>query len=251
MPAPAAVSWVHYLPIATTLIAGVFSLTLFRKYLVRRTPHVLWWALGVAFYGLGTLLEATITLAGNSVWLTKAWYIAGAILGGYPLAEGSLYLSYSRRFANRATAISLPLVVLASLLVMLSPVVPQALEPHRPSGAVLAWWWVRLLTPFINGYAVFFLIGGAIVSAWRFWRNGAAGSRAAGNALIAFGALLPGIGGSFAKAGVVEALYVGELIGIIFIWIGERTCARRRSGLASHDRPQECTPLIASEANRP
>jgi hypothetical protein len=87
------VSWVHYLPIATTLIAAAFSLTLFRKYLARRTPHVWWWAIGVAFYGVGTLLEATITLAGNTMFLTKAWYIAGAILGGYPLAEGSLYLS--------------------------------------------------------------------------------------------------------------------------------------------------------------
>jgi hypothetical protein len=120
-------------------------------------------------------------------------------------------------------------VVAASLLVLLSPVVPAALEPHRPSGAVLAWWWVRLMTPFINTYAAFFLIGGAIVSAWRFRQAAHAGNRAVGNALIAAGALLPGIGGSFAKAGLVEALYVGEFIGIIVIWIGERTCARRPS----------------------
>ncbi|MFN8062876.1 MAG: hypothetical protein U0Q12_27235, partial [Vicinamibacterales bacterium] len=197
------------------------------RYRARRTMQHLWWAFGVAFYGVGTLLEASITLAGNSIALTKLWYIAGAILGGYPLAQGSLYLSYPRRFANRATAISLPFVTVASILVWLSPVIVDAMEPHRPSGAVLAWRWVRLLTPFINLYAVFFLIGGAILSAWRFWQRADTGHRAVGNALIAFGALLPGIGGSFAKAGLVEALYVGEFIGIILIWIGERTCSTR------------------------
>jgi len=221
------VLWVHYLPIATTLIAVAFSASLFRRYLARRPPHLFWWAIGVAFYGLGTLIEASITLAGNSVLLTKAWYIAGAILGGYPLAQGSLYLSYPRRFANRLTSISLPFAALASLLVVLSPVLESALEPHRPSGAILAWRWVRLMTPFINSYAAFFLIGGALTSAWRYWRRGDAPHRAAGNALIACGALLPGIGGSMAKAGMVEALYVGEFIGLILIWIGERVCGWR------------------------
>jgi hypothetical protein len=96
----------------------------------------------------------------------------------------------------------------------------------RPSGAVLAWGWVRLLTPFINVYAVFFLIGGAIRSAWRHYRERGHKYRAAGNALIALGAILPGIGGSFAKVGMVEVLYVGECIGIMLIWLGDRVCSK-------------------------
>lgn len=227
MPHESPVLWVHYIPVFTTAVAVAFSGFLFAKYRRRPSPHLLWWALGVAFYGLGTLIEATITLGGNTILLTKAWYIAGAILGGYPLAQGSLYLSHSRRFATRATALSLPVVVCASVAVMLSPVDLTRFELHRPSGAVLAWHWVRLITPFINTYAAFFLIGGAAVSAWRYWRRAGTGNRAAGNALIALGALLPGIGGAMAKAGVVEALYVGECIGLLLIWLGERTCASR------------------------
>ena len=149
-------AWVHYLPAATTVVAAAFAFTLFRKYRLRPTPHIGWWTAGVAIYGTGTLLETTITLAGNTVALTKLWYVAGAVLGAYPLAQGSLYLLYPRRFANRATAVSLPFAILTALLVLLSPVVAGALEPHRPSGAVLAWGWVRLLTPFINTYAAFF-----------------------------------------------------------------------------------------------
>ena len=44
--------------------------------------------------------------------------------------------------------------------------------------------------------------------------------------LIAAGALLPGIGGVMAKAGVIEGLYVGELLGLILIWAGYACCVR-------------------------
>jgi hypothetical protein len=124
------------------------------------------------------------------------------------------------------TAVSATFVVVAAVLVVLSPVDLAVLEPHRPSGAILEWRWVRLLTPFINLYAVFFLIGGAIMSAWRHYTERGHLYRATGNGLIAFGAILPGIGGSFAKAGMVEALYVGEFVGLIIIWMGDRVCSR-------------------------
>ena len=221
-------SAVHYLPILTTALSALFATSLYRRWRVRRSPHLWWWAFGITTYGLGTAIESTITLGGNSVLLTKAWYIAGAILGGYPLAQGSLYLSWPRPLANKLTVASLTLVVVAAILVILSPVNLAALDPVRPSGAVLQWSWVRLLTPFINVYAVFFLIGGAIRSAWRHYRERGHKYRAAGNALIALGAILPGVGGSFAKAGMVEVLYVGECIGIMLIWIGDRVCSREQ-----------------------
>lgn len=222
-------STVHYLPLLTTALSILFAASLYSRWAKKRAPHLWWWAIGITTYGLGTALESAITLGGNSVALTKAWYIAGALLGGYPLAQGSLYLSWRRSLANRLTAISLAFVTIAAILVVLSPVNLAALEPHRPSGAILEWRWVRLLTPFINVYAVFFLIGGAIVSAWRHYKYRGHSYRAAGNLLIAFGALLPGIGGALAKAGMVEALYVGECIGLMVIWMGDRVCARQET----------------------
>lgn len=216
----------HYLPIVTTILSAIFAVSLYRRWRMRKSPHLWWWAFGITTYGLGTAIESIITLSGNTVALTKAWYIAGALLGGYPLAQGSLFLSWPRPTARRLTAVSLTFVVIAAALVLMSPVNMAALEPGRPSGAILGWAWIRLLTPFINLYAVFFLIGGALRSAWRHYRDRGHFYRAAGNALIAFGALLPGIGGAYAKAGHVEVLYVGECIGLILIWIGERVCAR-------------------------
>ena len=216
---------IHYLPILTTILSAAFAASLVARWRRRHAPHLAWWAFGIATYGLGTLIESIITLSGNTVWLTKIWYIAGALLGGYPLATGSLFLSWPRPTAKKLTIVSLSFVIVASVLVILSPVDISKLEPERPSGAILAWHWVRLLTPFVNLYAVFFLIGGAIRSAWRHYKQRGHLYRAWGNALIAIGAILPGIGGSMAKAGMVEGLYVGECIGLMLIWLGDRVCS--------------------------
>jgi len=175
---------------------------------------------------MGTFVESWITLGGNSITLTKSWYILGAILGGYPLAQGSVYLHYSRAKAHILSAITVPIILATSILVLLSPVYPELLDPVRPSGAILQWQWVRALTPIINIYAAVFLIGTAAMSSYSFARQRGSRNRAIGNAWIAIGAVLPGIGGTMAKAGYVEGLYIGEFVGVILIWIGYRFCIR-------------------------
>jgi len=218
---------VHYLPIGTTLISAAFAVVVFSRYRQRGYgAHLLWWGAGVIAYGFGTAIEASITLHGNTVGLTKAWYIAGALLGGYPLAQGSVYMLMPRRRANLLTAFTLPLIIIGSMLVVLSPVRLEALDPARPSGALLGWQWIRAITPLINGYAAVMLIGLAIRSAVLFSRRRKTYFRMVGNWLIAAGAILPGIGGGAAKAGVVEVLYIGEFIGIILIWLGYWYCQR-------------------------
>jgi len=216
---------VHYVPIATTILSAIFCGVLLRRYCQKGTgAHLLWWAGGIACYGLGTATESLVTLMGNSPSLNKAWYIAGALLGGYPLAQGSVYLLLSRRTAHILTSITVPFIVLFSILVILSPVNLDAMEVHRPGGEVLGWGWIRHFTPIINTYAVFFLIGGAMLSAIRYAQKSGTANRAWGNALIAFGALLPAIGGGMTKFGYVEWLYVCEFVGLLFIWAGYACC---------------------------
>jgi len=222
---------VHYLPIGTTILSLFFLLDIGRRYLRKGGAHLFWWSLGVFTYGLGTFLESLITLFGNSPLLNKSWYVAGAILGGYPLAQGSVYLHLRRRNANILTAITLPFILTVAVIVLLSPVNIDLIETYRPGGASLGWQWVRLLTPFINTYSAIFLIGTAFWSAFRFTRIEFGKFRAAGNLLIAIGAILPGIGGGMAKAGMVEALYVGEFVGIILIFIGYRLCDVRSAAM--------------------
>jgi hypothetical protein len=115
-------------------------------------------------------------------------------------------------------------IVIGGILVFLSPLDLTGVETHRLSGKVLGWSWLRLISPFINTYALVFLAGGAILSAWRFRREPTLRDRYAGNIFIASGAILPGIGGSFTRFGYVEVLYVTELLGLLLIHRGYKRC---------------------------
>jgi len=150
------------------------------------------------------------------------WYSAGAFMGGYPLAQGSIYLLMNRRFADRSAAIISSIIVVATILVFFTPLDISLVETHRLSGNVMEWKWLRWVSPFINLYAVAFLSGGAVVSALRFRKFPGLRHRYLGNILIAAGAILPGIGGALTRAGYVEALYITELAGLLLIYRGYR-----------------------------
>ena len=64
------------------------------------------------------------------------------------------------------------------------------------------------------------LVGGALYSAWIFWRKRVLLHRTIGNILIAAGALLPAFGGTFSRFGVPGALYISELLGAILLFVG-------------------------------
>jgi hypothetical protein len=171
---------------------------------------------------VGTTTESLTTLLGWHEPIFRAWYISGALLGGAPLAQGTVYLLFSRRTANRMTLLAGTFIVLAAVSVWLSPIDYAAVLPFRLSGRVLVWHWVRLFSPFINLYAVSFLIGGAVFSALRYRRRRETRHRYVGNVCIALGALLPGIGGAFTRFGHTEVLYVMELVGLILLYVGYR-----------------------------
>ena len=215
--------WIHYIPIITTLFAIYFLNILYRHWQKKKDAlYIFWWMLGVFFYGAGTVTESINTLAGFSIPNFRAWYILGALLGGAPLAQGTVYLLMKKRTADILSAILITVVIITSVLVILSPLHPELIENNRMSGKILEWKFVRYITPFINIYAFVFLVGGAIYSAIYYARNHTQRNRFLGNVMIAIGGLLPGIGGSFTKFGYVEVLYVTELIGLSFIFAGYR-----------------------------
>lgn len=230
---------VHYIPIVTTVIALALAASLARRYRERGGLHLLWWAIGAITYAAGTAVEAAVTLFGWQEPLFRAWYIAGALLGGAPLAQGAVYLHLPRRVAHALTVALVSVVVVASAFVLAVPVQYDLVEPHRLTGRVMAWPWVRAFSPFINLYAFVFLVGGAAKSAVQFWRRRETRARAEGNALIAVGALLPGIGGTFTRFGHTEVLYVTEFLGILLITLGYRRATRSAGATETviHDAP--------------
>lgn len=213
---------IHFIPLATTALALGFSAVLFVRYRQRGGTHHLWWGIGALTYAAGTLTESLTTLTGWHEPVFRAWYITGALLGGAPLAQGSVYLHFTRRTANTLSVLLVATIVVASVCVMMSPIRYEAVEQYRLSGKVLEWTWVRRFSPFINIYAFVFLVGLAIRSAWHFAKRRETWHRFIGNVYIAVGGLLPGIGGTFTRFGYVEVLYVTEFIGLALIFVGYR-----------------------------
>ncbi|MGH9769302.1 MAG: hypothetical protein ACREAB_17900 [Blastocatellia bacterium] len=215
----------RYLPILSTIISAAFAWVILTRYRLKpQSYHLLWWGIGIVTYGVGTAIESLVTLFGWQLELFKAWYIAGALLGGAPLAIGTIYLLFGRRAGHIAVVLLLTAVSVTSIFVILSPVRMEIVDPKMLNGKALAWQSIRRVSPFINSLAALFLIGGAIYSAIRFFSYPESRQVSIGNIFIAIGALLPGIGGMGSRMGHTELLYIAEFIGVILIWIGYKYC---------------------------
>src|SRR3954469_19990263 len=110
---------ISYIPVLTTILSVFFLSRIIPHYLSRRSPYLLWWTLGVLTFGLGTLTESINAIFGWSEWNTKNLYVGGALLGGYPLAQGTIYLLMKKSFADISTVLCTAVIVVAAICVLL------------------------------------------------------------------------------------------------------------------------------------
>jgi hypothetical protein len=217
----------HYLPIFSTVISFAFAIAVFNRFRVRHGAHLLLWSIGLLLYGIGTLTEVISIFTFNPIAL-KLWYLSGAMLTAAWLGQGTINLLVRRRGIAPTLNIILAVVsLLALVLVFTAPITSAAAtfntaEPLSGqykdiltrSGVMI------FLTILLNTYGTFTLVGGAIYSAYIFWRKHVLFNRMIGNILIAAGAILPAIGGSFIKMGLPDFLYLSEFLGAILMYIG-------------------------------
>ncbi len=214
-----------FLPYLSTLVTFAFAVTVFNRYRQRGGQHLLLWAIGLLFYGLGTLSEILLSLTFNP-FVLKLWYLTGAMLTAAWLGQGTIHLLV--RKGNLATILTWVLAAvsaLAILLVFLAPVTGAAFDVTRPASEQYKDILTRngltiTLTILLNIYGTLGLVGGAIYSAFLFWRKKVLANRMFGNILIAAGALSPAMGGSLLKAGLTDMLYLSELVGAIIMFLG-------------------------------
>ena len=219
----------QYIPYLSTLVTFAFAISVFNRYLHRRTSYLLIWAIGLLLYGIGTLSEVILSLTFSGMVL-KLWYLCGAMLTAAWLGQGSLHLLIRRRgFALTLTVVLAILSLLATFLVLQSPLMQaaSAYQINQPissqyqtfqaqSGLII------FLTILLNIYGTLALVGGALYSAYIFWRKHILFDRMIGNILIAVGAFAPALGGSFIRMGLPDWLYFAELIGAILMFVGFR-----------------------------
>ena len=213
---------IEFVPVITTVLSIIFFREIFSHYRNRKTKYLLWWSIGVLTYGLGTLSESIHSIFGWSEFNLKFWYILGALLGGFPLAQGSVYLLMKKKFANLTTYTVGIIIIFASIFIILTPLKIPGDFTYQLTGSVFTWNWVRYFAPLINTYSFIFLVGGAIYSAIIYFRQEDKEARFKGNVFIAIGGLLPGIGGVFTRMGHVHVLFITELIGLLFMYFGYR-----------------------------
>jgi hypothetical protein len=239
----------HYISILSTAVSFAFAAAVFNRYRYKKGPHLLMWGIGLVFYGLGTLTEVILSFTFSPLAL-RIWYLTGAMLTAAWLGQGSVYLLVrKRRVATTLMVILAVISVAAALLVLFAPLTPAAIsfDVTRPiseqykdiltrSGAIVA------LTIILNIYGTITLVGGALYSAWLFWRKKVLLNRMLGNILIATGALMPAMAGSFLRLGLVDWLYVSEFLGVVLMYAGFT--------LATSSNPvKEPSPVATSASN--
>ena len=215
----------NYIPYLSTIVTFAFAVAVYNRYRQRGGLHLLFWAIGLFFYGLGTLSEVILSLTFNSIVL-KIWYLTGAMLTAAWLGQGSVHLLIRKGNTAQITTWVLAAVsALALFLVLLAPTLNGAYDVSHPASEQYKEILTRngliiLLTILLNIYGTLALVGGAIYSAFLFWRKKVLANRMFGNILIAAGALSPAMGGSLLKAGLADMLYVSEFIGAVLMYIG-------------------------------
>jgi len=261
------------LPFISTAVMLGFTIYVLERFFVRRSPHFLFWGLGLAMFGAGSFAEAYLALAWNP-WVFFVWYLFGAALNAAWIGHGTLTLLVRKKWVHGVTAA----LVLGSLFAgyLMLDVMPRldtaifttdkliseqygtkvlkdgetvpadartttttyrgeevtVVRGLLPLGSA-----VRLTTPFFNIYGLLTLVGGAIWSAYLFWRKRIMPNRVIGNVLIAAGALSIGFASTLTRLGYGQLLYAGELVAAILMFAGFRFAARPQPDEAAQPLP--------------
>lgn len=219
---------------AAALVATAFGLSTLDRWLRRRRPHELAWtvALGLFAVGAGSLWWAEAR--GWSLPTFRVFFLTGAVLNVPWLALGTVYLLGGERWGNRVRAWLVFLSGLATGIVLSVPT-KIAIDPDEmPTGKEVFGVAPRVLAAVGSALPALVIIVGALWSAYRVMRHrtpalGAAAQRsiarpkrlAAGNVLIALGAIVLSASGTLAgRLGADTAFAVTLLLGITILFVG-------------------------------
>jgi hypothetical protein len=192
----------NYLPYISTVVTFAFTVAVYNRYRQRGGIHLLLWTIGLLFYGLGTLSEVILGVTFNVHLLVRRGNTAMILT--WVLAAVSLL----------AAILVFAVPAVSSYYNVALPASEQYKDILTRSGLTI------LFTILLNIYGTLTLVGGAIYSAFLFWRKKILANRMFGNILIAAGALSPAMGGTLLKAGFTDMLYLSELIGAILMFFG-------------------------------
>src|SRR3970040_2288397 len=195
------------LPFISTAIILIFVIKVLQKYFATRKVQCLFWGIGLAMFGVGSFAEAYLALSWNK-WVFFGWYLFGAALNAAWIGHGTLNLLVRKNWVQVVTALLLiGSLVAAFFMFQAIPTLDEdAFTTQRPiseqyrtiqlkegetptagqqakvttyngepvtvvPGLLPLGSPVRRTTPYFNIYGLLTIVGGAIWSAYLFWRK--------------------------------------------------------------------------------
>jgi hypothetical protein len=205
------------LPLITTFVSGAFALVVALRYVRKRRPSHLAWAVGLLLFAVAAFNGFLARSGGATETEYRLFYLFGAIANVAWLALGTVFI-VAPRYGRMALAAVAALTAVATYAVFATPVdLAVAVDTGRgfPDGSL-----PRILAAIGSGGGSIVLIGGALWSAWVFLRRRDQGRRALANVIIAVGVFIAAAGGTVAFTGASGVLELTNLLGVSVMFVG-------------------------------
>jgi hypothetical protein len=211
------------LAFVAVVVSSLFAQSMLVRYTARHQPQHRAWAIALAMFALASVALASGTATGWDNGTFRVFYLLGAVLNVPWLAMGTVYLLAKPDVARR---VQWGLVLFSGFAagVLFSCPMHTVSGTAIPVGKDVFGALPRVLAAVGSGVAAVVIIGGALVSAWRFLRNPGLpdhGRLAGANGLIALGTLVLSSGGLVQGAvGHDEAFALSLAVGISIVYSG-------------------------------
>ena len=216
-------------PLISAGVMTTFSIAVLNRYISSKKMYFFFWGTGLLMFSIVSLSEIYLSIQWHS-WAFFSWYFFGAVLNAAWIGQGTICLLLSSKWL-RPTITLLLVASSAALIVMLqtmslldvskfdNTIIMNAqyrnIMPTPLEGGI-----IRIMTPFFNVYGATSLIGGAVWSAYLFWRKSILPNRVIGNILIAIGAIIISTTSILTRMGFSKWWYLGELLAAILLFVG-------------------------------
>lgn len=243
---PANGGWLEIFPLSAALISALFAVIMLRRMRQKARPHEAAWTVAFIMFAVAAGSQVIGDVVGWTPALARLYYVCGATLVVAWLGLGTwLILVHRPWLRNAGLWLTLLLSGYAFGLINLAPV-DMARLPLEGWQALAKPLPLTVLTIALNSIGTLILVGGALWSAWTFWRKGIMRSRMVGLVLLAGGALVVAAGGSLTRLGHEQYLYIAMSVGVgLMFWGYLKTILpqRQRQAASPAQLSKETTPM--------
>ena len=211
------------LPLGAAVVSGVFAAQVARQWVHRRRPNLLAWSIALAMFAVASFAPAVGMLGEWTPAWFRIYYLFGAIVNVPVLGLGTVYLLGSRRLGHVCAAVVTVAALVAAVTVWQAQIDARLLDTSGiPRGSEVLSGGVRLLSRVYSFAGFFVVVGGALWSAVKLWRQRRDDLRAlaVANALIAAGTFVVAVGSGFAFYGRGLPFAVGLFVGVCLMFGG-------------------------------